>query len=106
MRKIQWRQFANFRQTVNLAGINYVFQVKWNSSYRYWTLDIFDINNNPITFGLKIVIGTELLTRYVNPLLPRGVLFASGNKERIEREDMGEFVDLTFVSHEDLGEFI
>ena len=104
MNIIAWRPFADFRQQVALAGQAYILRTRWNSSFSYWTLDIFDIDNTPLIYGLKLTLGSELLLRYNNDVLPDGALLPvfSGTLERIERDSMGETVNLVFIPTDEL----
>lgn len=49
---------------VILAGVPYQLTVKWNDANQAWTLDIADVNRNPIISGIPIVTGRDLLAPY------------------------------------------
>lgn len=106
-----WRDFSDFKQTVRLSNVLYIFRARWNTSREYWTIDIFDVNGNGLLFGQKIVLNTDILDRYNDPRLPNGRLYpidvsnlkqVSENGEvvaRIGRDDIG---DKAFLVYEPL----
>jgi hypothetical protein len=56
--------------TITLSGVVYNLALKYqNVPMGGWTLDINDINNNPILQGIPLVVGANLLHQYqyLNP---------------------------------------
>lgn len=49
---------------VTLAGVQYQLTVRWNDANQAWTLDIADVNGNPIISGIPLVTGSDLLSPY------------------------------------------
>lgn len=60
-----------------LAGIPYIFRLRWNTRDAAWYFDLFDANRSPIVSGIKIVLGVELGRRTTDARMPPGVLWAS-----------------------------
>jgi hypothetical protein len=99
---LPWTNLPFTQQVVQLSGRSYLIEAKWNSSYRYWTLDIYDGLRQPIIFGLKLVANIELLRRYQLENLPIGALGAiltGEGVERVGRNNIGDTVQLVY--HDD-----
>jgi hypothetical protein len=55
--------------SVLLEGVTYNLRLSWNIPANCWTLDIADIDNNPLISGIAVVTGGDLLAQfpYVGP---------------------------------------
>jgi len=99
---IPWRDSPDFTQTVRLSGKIYGIRGRWNTVHEFWTIDLFDNNGNALLLGQKLVLNTDILARYNNPLLPPGKIYVidTGNEaqkiERIGRNDIGVTVFLIY----------
>lgn len=73
---------------------------KYNSTYDYYTLDILDVQNNPILTGVKIVLGVEMLQPYKKDNLPPGKLtpVAIKNVLRAGKDTMGTDIEFVYDS--------
>jgi hypothetical protein len=49
---------------VVIFDILYNFRQLWNVREEFWTLDIYDKNNEPLVLGVKLVNGIFLLSQY------------------------------------------
>jgi hypothetical protein len=47
-----------------MGGVQYQLTVRWNNVNQAWTLDIADVNGNPILDGIPIVTGVDLLEQF------------------------------------------
>ena len=70
----------------------YYLRVIWNARDAAWYLDIYDEDRQPVMYGVKVVLGTNLGRTCDHPLTRRGALIA------IDRS--GQNADATF---DDLG---
>ena len=75
----------------NANGTTFILNFYWSTREASWYFDLFDVNNNPIIVGIKIVPSIWLLNQYgwVEQII-------GGNfclKDQAERPDMS---DLTF----------
>lgn len=92
---IPWQNSADFTQTVTLSEKLYGIRGRWNSQHEFWTLDLYDNNGAELLLGQKLVLNTDILARYNNPLLPPGKIFVidAGNQaqqiNKIGRNDLG-----------------
>lgn len=50
--------------TTVLNGVEYGLTFKWNGDYDGWTLDIDDVNNDPLVHGIGLMTGADLLEQY------------------------------------------
>ena len=62
-------------QTSTLDGVEYILRIDWNARDQSWTLGIYDLNEVPLTLGIKLVASLPLLRRELNPALPPGQLW-------------------------------
>lgn len=49
---------------ISLVGVTYTLTTQWNTFNNAWTLDIADINSNPIISGIPLITGVDLLAQY------------------------------------------
>lgn len=68
---------AAYRVGTQLDGDQFILDVRWNSRADAWFLDILSEAEEPIRMGIKIVLGTLLGRRCVDPRFPNGLLIAS-----------------------------
>lgn len=89
-----------FQFTTLLAGALFRLRFRWNTRFRYWTVDCFDGSSNAVYLGRKLVIGEALFEGTVQPGLPLAQVFSAdpaGVVERIERTDLGQTAQLYAV---------
>lgn len=51
-----------FKYSTVLTENEFILWFKWNTRGEYWTMDIYDIDENPLILGVKLIIGYPLLT--------------------------------------------
>ena len=83
--QIPLQNFGYYKQTIVLDKVPYVFVLKYNNAYDYYSLDILNIDGVLLIAGLKLVLGVDILTPYVNNLLPQGKLYCIAKNSNIER---------------------
>lgn len=49
--------------SINIFDTVYNIRQLWNT-LGFWTIDISDVDNNPLAYGVKIVAKTKLLRQY------------------------------------------
>lgn len=98
---IPFRNTASWRQQIQLEGVIFFLAFKWNALNEFWTMDIFNINEEPLIYGIKIVPDFPLLS-FVNVLgMPRGNIICQNvvNGENIiKRFDMNQKFALFYYS--------
>ena len=89
--KLQWRNLDSFESTVIWDGVPYIIERSWNSSFEYWYLSVFDIEENPLLQHKKIMPNNELFERYhADPNFPAGNLYCykhNLSNGRLEKKD-------------------
>lgn len=90
MFKIPMQDLPAYTEQIVFEDTVYTLKFVWNSRGAYWTIDFYDIDENPLVIGIKIVLNYELISRFVDRGIPKGFLYAidvSNNLEKIGRYD-------------------
>lgn len=54
----------------DFGNYNCTMQINYNDVGDFYTVDLFDVNNNPVILGEKLVYDKRLWSDYTNPDLP------------------------------------
>ncbi|MCQ4116623.1 hypothetical protein NOU10_04365 [Ligilactobacillus sp. MP3] len=54
----------------DFGNYNCTMQINYNDVGDFYTVDLFDVNNNPVILGEKLVYSKRLWSDYTNPDLP------------------------------------
>lgn len=54
----------------DFGNYNCTMQINYNDVGDFYTVDLFDVNNNPVILGEKLVYGKRLWSDYTKPDLP------------------------------------
>lgn len=54
----------------DFGNYNCTMQINYNDVGDFYTVDLFDVNDNPVILGEKLVYGKRLWSDYTNPDLP------------------------------------
>lgn len=101
MEIIPFRQNTQFREEIELNGETFFLSFKWNALNEFWSMNIFDQDENPIALGIKIVTQFNLTEQIVQAGMPKGNIICQniiGGFEKIKRNDMGLTNELVFYS--------
>lgn len=89
-----------YRFGTSILGSPYIFDVRWNSREFAWYMDVLEIDETPIVYGIKIVLGVFLGRRSRHKLFTQGVLIA-GDSSGVDREatfdDLGTRIKLIYI---------
>lgn len=89
-----------YKMRVTLEGKEYILQFDWNDRETRWYMSISDLNNVPISTGIKVVANWPLLRKIPQPDRPPGTLmavdFSPQNGEPPVLEDFGLRVKLLY----------
>lgn len=66
--------WVSFRTT--LSQVVYTVSLRYNTRMKRWIMDFGDASNNPIIYGLPILIERDISGQYVIEGLPPGETFA------------------------------
>lgn len=88
------------QKTYEFGGKTYLFDVKYNDTEAFFTIEIYDINTNTFLFSNKIVYGQPLIDSKLAPfqdtIIPLNLDYLkSGNGTReITKETLGNEIKL------------
>lgn len=96
----------HYRVGVTLSGEQFLFDVRWNGRDEAWYLDVRADDATAIRTGIRVVLGTLLGGRVVDPRFPPGFLQAvdltnSGTEATLD--DLGTRVQIYYYPFEDFG---
>lgn len=92
------------RFEIDLAAESFFLELNYNEIGDFFTLDLFDADENPLVLGEKLNLGIPLWSDIVNPSLPAPTLIPldeSGKETRITFDNFGETI---FVYIDDVGD--
>lgn len=62
--EIPLQSSTNQRFAIDLAGVSYILDVRWNTKASCWNMDVLDASGNKIVCGLPFVTGADLLEQF------------------------------------------
>lgn len=89
---------ASFSQQIVLDDEIFNMTINYNSSFDFWTMDLFDANNNEIFTNAKLTTGVSIGKRLGKINQPKGhfvVIFDNGNTPK--RNDFNQNASLVYV---------
>lgn len=99
-------EFPSFIQEVTIDNAVYKFRFYWNDRFEYWSMSIFDFEDNIIIHGIKLVINYELFNPFRYLDIPRGALYVidtTDSIDKIGRDDMDTNCRLLYLTEADLA---
>ncbi len=97
----------NYRLAVPLDGVNYLFDVRWNSRDAAWYISILTESEEYIGAGLKLVLGTRIGHSNPHPFFREHTLVlqdTSGEDRDPAYDDLGARVILTHTLMSTVGQ--
>ena len=55
---------------ISIGGKAYTIKLKWNYSFKFWSIDMFDRDQGAVLYGVKLVKNTPLIHRFAISDLP------------------------------------
>lgn len=95
---VPFQNIASFSQQIVLDNEIFNMTINYNSSFDYWTMDLFDVNNNEIFTNAKLTTGVSIGKRLGKINQPKGdfvVVFDSGYTPG--RHDFNQNASLVYV---------
>lgn len=65
---------ANYEFNTTINEVTYAFSMRWNARDSAWYMDILEVDQTPVVYGVKIVLGTYLGRTTNHPLFRSGVM--------------------------------
>ncbi len=96
---IPFREDSNFKEQIQLSGVLYFLEFTWNALNEFWTMDIYDLNEERVIIGIKIVPEYPLLAQYTVDGMPAGEIICHNvvnAPSEIERFDMNQMFALVY----------
>ena len=93
------------RFTTTLGETQYGFRLRWNSRDESWYMDVSRADGKLIACGIRVVLGTLLGGRVVDPDFPPGGFRAvdlSNRGQEATLYDLGERVAVYYLTPEEL----
>ena len=106
MEIIPFKEPAQWREQIELSGVIYILRFKWNALNQFWSMDVLNGNDEPIVYGVKIVVNWNLLEQYAMTDKPEGDIVCQnivGGTEKIKREDMSTVAQLLYYATGELA---
>jgi hypothetical protein len=102
---IPFKKPAQWRQEIELDGALFILRFKWNALNEFWTMDVLDGDENPIVYGVKVVVNWNLLEQYSKTEKPAGDILCQnivGGFDKIQRYDMNRVAELVYYAQGEL----
>lgn len=94
-----------FTLSVPLDGKIFIFQFKYNTRFKIWYVSLFDSNNNPIVYNVKILPLLPLFSRHRKPNMFSGDVIGINLNDKFiipTRENLGNDFKLYYFSKDEL----
>ena len=96
---IPFKEPSFWREQIELSGVIFILEFKWNALNEFWVMNIYTGTNDPIILGIKIVPDYILLEQYTEAGRPAGDIVCQnivGSQEGIGRFDMSQKFELVY----------
>lgn len=96
----------DYEQVTTLDGTTYRLRFIWNQRSEFWTLNLYDVEGDPIVTGIKIVNDIDLLKRQTKDTIPPGAIVAIDTNDTgvpPGLEDLGSRILLVYYEESELG---
>lgn len=97
---IPTKSFPSYVETITLENIVYQFEFNYNSREEAWFMSI-SRDDEPLIAGIKVVDNFELIGRFANVLLPRGLILTvdiEGLQRPPGQYELGSAVKLAYLT--------
>jgi len=103
---IPFKEAAQWREQIELSGITYTLRFKWNAMNEFWSMDVLSGNDEPVIYGVKVVVNWNLLEQYAMTDKPAGDIVCQniiGGTEKITRDAMSTVAQLLYYAFGELA---
>jgi hypothetical protein len=90
-------------RSVTLDGVRITLDLTWLDRASGWYLEVLDADGVQRVARRRVEPGAELLPDRTWPLLPPGLLVASGTVDLTRREYLGSQVELMYLTADELA---
>lgn len=90
---------------ISIKGVLFGLRFTYNEKYDYWSLGIYDANNNPIVSMTKIVPNFPIFNFYTESSLPNGIFGCISKSERVGRNSfLDGDANIVYIANEEVEE--
>lgn len=90
MQKISFNDANDSVFSVPLDDVKYKIRMIWNKEGQFWSLHLWDANNNVIVANMRVVPNFPLLMNHHVKNTPRGELIVLTNKASVTRDSFAD----------------
>ena len=83
MIEIPFVTYPAVSEDISMDNVVYRVQCVWNTRKAFWSLSLFDTDDNPVLTGIKLVINYELIAMYRHLDIPQGELYVLDLNENV-----------------------
>lgn len=108
MQILPFKEPSNWNQQITLGDRSFFLEFTWNALNEFWTMDIYDIEKDPIIYGIKLVSNYPLLSPYITTRKPKGEIICQNIVEGesiIKRFDMSQKFELIYYTEQEIIDF-
>lgn len=105
MQVIPFKEAAQWQEQIELEGVIFIFSFTWNALNEFWTMDIYNRDEDPLILGIKIVPNYPLLMPYTVFGKPAGEIVCQNivnAPDTISRFDMSQKFELVYYAQGEL----
>lgn len=106
MQIIPFKEPAAFQEQITLTNVIFLMYFRWNAMNKYWVMNIYDRNDQPILLGIKIVTNYNLTEQFSALTgMPQGDILCQnilGFWTDIQRFDMGQTTEIIYYENNEL----
>ncbi|AXI29446.1 hypothetical protein CIB87_10640 [Priestia megaterium] len=88
---------------IELANEIFVFEVRYNQTGDFFTIDLYDVARNPIILGEKLVLNEPLWQDSIDSRLPAPSLVVLDESDKEKRITYDNFMVTTFLYIDDVA---
>lgn len=88
---------------IDLANETFVMEVNYNQTQDFFTLDLYDMNRDPIVLGEKLVLNAPLWGDLTDQRLPAPSLVVLDESGQTKRISFDNFMITTFIYIDDVA---
>lgn len=88
---------------IDLANETFIIEVNYNQTGDFFTVDLYDMNREPIVYGEKLVLNVPLWSDLTNYRLPAPSLVVLDESGQTKRITFDNFMVTTFIYIDDVA---
>lgn len=90
---IPMKDLSSYTEVVTFDDTPYILRFDYNARGDDWYISFFDLDNNPIATGIKLILHYELTVNYPDIGLPLGELWVFDSTDNFENPSRDDFTN-------------